>query len=128
MIRAIGATFVLLLACAASGNAQTGGIEGAWRGGGQVTFGSGAREQASCRAHYTRRTASSYFVRATCATASGRASQTAILRRASQNSYRGRFYNSEYDISGNINVVQRGNTQSVRLTSGSGSAFFQLRR
>ena len=93
-----------------------------------MVFASGAKEQARCRARYTRRSDTSYFVNATCASASGKASQTAVLRRASPNSYRGRFHNSEYDISGVIFVVVRGNTQSIRLTSGSGSAFIQMSR
>jgi hypothetical protein len=108
--------------------AQAASLDGAWSGGGTVTFGSGAKEQARCRVHYTRRSGDSYFARATCATASGRAVQTATLRQSGQNSYKGRFYNREYDISGAIFVVLRGARQSVRLTSRSGSAFLQLSR
>ena len=128
VIRVLALALLLTLNVPHGSNAQTASLEGAWSGAGTVSFGSGAKEQTRCRAHYARRSNASYFVRATCATASGRAAQTAILRRASQNSYRGRFYNSEYDISGIIHVVLRGNSQSVRLTSRSGSAFIQLSR
>jgi hypothetical protein len=44
------------------------------------------------------------------------------------NTYRGQFHNSEYNISGTIFVTLGGNRQSVRLTSDSGSASFELRR
>ena len=128
MIRALTLALLMAVSVPATADAQSRGLEGAWTGGGSVMFSSGAKEQARCRARYTRRTDASYFVNATCATASGRASQTAVVRRAGPNSYRGRFHNSEYDISGLIFVIIRGNSQSVRLTSRSGSAFLQLGR
>ena len=127
MIRALTLSLLVAAGLPAAAHAQT-RLEGPWSGGGSVVFGSGAKEQARCRARYTRRSESSYFVNATCASASGKASQTAVLRKASANSYRGRFHNSEYNISGVIFVVVRGNTQSIRLTSGSGSAYIQMSR
>jgi len=117
----------------ASGGAQSdrqssANLEGSWSGGGSVSFASGARERARCRAHYHRAGANSYTVNATCATASGRAEQTATLRRVGENRYSGSFYNSEYSISGVIHVVVRGASQTVRLFSDSGSAIFNLSR
>ena len=103
------------------------GLEGSWSGGGSVTFASGAREQARCRAHY-RRAGSAYTVSATCATASGRASQTATLRQVGENRYSGSFYNSEYAISGVMHVVVRGSNQTVRLNSSSANAVLNLSR
>jgi hypothetical protein len=133
-----GAALVMLAALAlpalaVSGNAQPAkqqspGLEGSWSGGGSVSFASGARERASCRAHYRRAGANGYTVNATCATASGRAQQTATLRRVGENRYSGSFYNSEYAISGVIHVVVRGATQTVRLFSDNGSAIFNLTR
>jgi hypothetical protein len=108
--------------------AQSAELEGSWRGGGSVAFANGQRERAQCRAQYRRASATSYNLTATCATASGRATQTATVRRVGGNSYRGRFYNSEYDVSGTISVTVAGNRQSVRLTGGAGSASFELRR
>ena len=67
-------------------------------------------------------------VTATCATPSGRATQTATLRRVGGNTYQGRFHNSEYDVSGTILVTVSGNRQSVRLMGDAGSASFELRR
>ncbi|HZQ37607.1 MAG TPA: hypothetical protein VFD32_16870 [Dehalococcoidia bacterium] len=125
------------LACAslllATGSSQTSaaqpaGLDGTWSGGGVVSFASGASERARCRAHYSRTTSTTYVVNATCATASGRATQTASLRSVGGNSYRGNFYNSEYNVSGTIHVVVHGNRQSVQLTSDAGSASLQLSR
>jgi hypothetical protein len=108
--------------------AQSASLEGSWRGGGSVAFASGQRERAECRARYSRVSGTSYTLTATCATPSGRATQTATLYRVGGNTYRGRFHNSEYDVSGTIFVTVGGNRQSVRLTSDSGSASFELRR
>jgi hypothetical protein len=104
-------------------------LEGSWSGGGEVAFAAtGSRERARCRAHYNRRTKDSYAMQATCATASGKAAQTATVHRVGENRYRGTFHNAEYDITGTIFVVVNGNSQSVRLTSTSGSALFRLTR
>jgi len=116
------------LAFPARAEAQSASLEGSWRGGGSVAFVSGERERAQCRARYRRTSPTSYSLIATCATASGRATQTAIVQRVGGNSYRGRFHNSEYDVSGTILVTVGGNRQTVRLTSDAGSASFELRR
>jgi hypothetical protein len=108
--------------------AQSAGLEGSWHGGGSVAFASGQRERAQCRAQYRRASGTSYTLTATCATPSGRATQTATLRRVGGNTYRGQFHNSEYDVTGTIFVTVGGNRQSVRLSSDSGSASFELRR
>jgi hypothetical protein len=104
------------------------GLEGPWSGGGTIAFASGARERAHCRAHYRRAGTTSYTVSATCATASGRAAQTATIRQVGENSYSGSFYNSEYSISGVMHVVVRGTSQTVRLNSDSASAVLNLSR
>ena len=134
-----GATFALVTALALIGLPHTGNaqaakkasvasLEGSWTGGGSVSFASGAKEQARCRAHYRRAGTNSYTVNATCATASGRASQIATVRQVSENRYSGSFYNSEYSISGVIDIVVRGASQTVRLLSESGSAVINLSR
>ena len=109
-------------------SSQAQSLEGSWSGGGQVSFGSGAREHARCRARYSRRSNEGYVVSAVCATPAGRAAQTASLRKIGDNRYRGTFYNQEYGISGTILVIVRGATQSVRLTSQSGWASLTLSR
>ena len=104
------------------------GLEGSWSGGGSVSFASGSVERAQCRAHYRRAGSASYTMDATCATASGRASQTASVRQVGENKYAGSFYNSEYGISGVISIVVHGRSQTVRLWSDSGSAVVSLSR
>jgi hypothetical protein len=103
-------------------------LEGSWSGGGAVSMATGAREQARCRARYSRRSNDGYIVNAVCATPSVRAVQTASLRKIGDNRFRGTFYNREYGISGTIFVIVRGNTQSVRLTSEAGWASLTLSR
>ena len=104
------------------------GLEGSWSGGGTVSFASGSTERASCRANYRRAGATSYTLSATCATASGRATQTATVRQVAENRYAGSFYNREYGISGVISIVLHGRSQTVRLRSDSGSAVISLSR
>jgi len=103
-------------------------LEGSWSGGGTVSFASGSKEQARCRAHYSRAGNNSYTVNATCATASGRAAQTATVRKVGENSYSGSFYNSEYSISGVMHIVVHGTSQTVRLTGDSASGVINLSR
>jgi hypothetical protein len=109
--------------------AQPASLEGSWSGGGVVSFASGASERARCRAHYRRRSPTTYALTATCAnTASGRATQSASVRQVGGNSYQGSFYNNEYNVSGTIHVTVRGNSQNVHLSSGAGSASLHLTR
>ena len=70
----------------------------------------------------------SYTVNATCATASGRAAQTATVRQVGENRYSGSFYNSEYSISGVMHIVVHGRSQTVRLTGDSASGVINLSR
>ena len=124
----------MLSGLANAGNAQgakklsNSTLEGSWSGGGIVSFASGAKEQARCRARYSRAGKDSYTVNATCATASGRAAQTARVRQVGNNRYSGSFYNSEYSISGIIDVVVHGSSQTVRLTGDSASGVLNLSR
>jgi hypothetical protein len=107
--------------------ADPGGLAGAWSGGGSVTFGSGAKERAKCRARYSPSSKNSYTINATCATSAGSVSQTANVR-GSGNSFQGHFYNPDYDASGTIYVVVRGRNQTVRIVSTKGSALLRLSR
>jgi hypothetical protein len=116
------------LAASPAAIAQSAGLEGSWHGAGSVAFASGQRERAQCRAQYRRASSNAYTVTATCATPSGRATQTATVRRVGGNTYQGQFHNSEYNVSGTISVTVGGNRQSVRLSGDGGSASFELRR
>lgn len=105
-----------------------GSLAGSWSGGGWVSFASGSKERARCRAHYSREGGNSYSLSATCATASGKASQHATVYQVAANRFRGSFYNSDYNVSGSIRVVLNGNSQSVTLSGDSGSASLSLSR
>lgn len=133
-----GAAIALTAALALSslpliGNAQVSSrltvasLEGSWSGGGTVSFG-GGKEQARCKARFSRAGAHSYTVNAICATASGKAGQTATVRQVGTNRYSGRFYNSEYSISGAIDIIVHGSSQIIRLTSESASGVLNLSR
>jgi len=104
------------------------GLAGSWRGGGWVSFSSGTKETAHCRAMYKRVSKDSYSVRATCATSSGKASQTATVYKVTSGRYRGSFYNIEYNVRGTIRVVVRGSSQSVSLAGDGASAALNLTR
>lgn len=125
---AIGAVLAAAVLAISGAGAGAADLQGSWSGGGYVSFALGGRENVRCRAHYTRRSNEGYVVRATCATAGGRASQTASLRKIGENRYTGTFYNREYGISGTILVNVRGSGHSVRLTSDGGSASLQFSR
>jgi hypothetical protein len=103
-------------------------LAGSWSGGGWVSFSSGNKERARCRAHYSRAGGSSYALSATCATASGSASQTATVYQVGPNRFRGSFHNVEYNISGSIRIVVSGNSQSVTLAGEGASASLSLSR
>ncbi len=93
-----------------------------------MSFVSGKAERARCRASYSKAGANSYSMNATCATASGSVSQSAIVRKVGGNSYRGSFHNAEYDTSGSISISVSGRSQSVYVSATKGSASMRLTR
>ena len=119
----------LAVAGPASSKAGSGGdLTGSWSGGGWVSFASGTKERARRRARYSRAGGNGYQLSATCATASGTASQTATVYQISPNRFRGSFHNAEYSVSGTIRIVVQGNSQSATLAGDSGSASLSLSR
>ena len=108
--------------------AQLARLEGTWNGNGRVALQSGQAERARCRATIRRQTPRTFSMSAICATASVRISQVARIQQVSANSFAGRFYNAEYDISGAIRMSLRGKRLSASLTGGGGSASFVLTR
>jgi hypothetical protein len=107
--------------------AEPGGLAGSWSGGGWVSFASGSREKARCHARYTGG-GDTYTVSATCATASGKASQSATIYKVSGSRYRGSFVNTQYNVRGSIRVVVHGKSQSVSLSGDGASAQLNLSR
>ena len=108
--------------------AEPASLEGSWSGGGTVRFPSGESERARCRASFRKRGGSTYSMSAVCATPSTRIEQTAQLERTGPNRFSGGFQNSEYNISGSINVSLNGNSLHASLSGGGGSAQFNLGR
>ncbi len=121
------ATFALC-SQATLASAQQVSLEGVWRGGGKMVLPSGDSERANCRASFRRASGNSFHMDAVCATPSVRVSQTAVLQRVSPTQFSGSFYNSEYNVAGNINLTMRGQRISAQLAGGGGSASFNLGR
>ena len=123
----IAAALFLSLLATPQAKSEPAALAGTWSGGGIVAYATGSSERARCQANYSGGSAT-VSVNATCATPSGSISQYARLRKTGANSYAGTFFNSQYNTSGSIHVVVHGNTQSVSIASGSGSASLSLRR
>ncbi len=107
--------------------AEPADLSGSWSGGGSVNYNSGSKEKARCRARFSKIGSSSYSMNATCATASGKVSQSATLKKTGSNSYAGSFRNPEYNITGSINIRVSGGSQNVSMSGDNGaSANFSL--
>lgn len=126
-VLSLAALPVLGVVGASSAEPSAASLSGSWSGGGWVSFSNGSREKARCHASYSGGGAS-YTVTATCATASGKASQTAKVYRVSGSSYKGSFYNRDYNVRGSIRVHVKGKSQSVSLSGDGTSAQLNLRR
>lgn len=111
-----------------SANAEPASLTGSWSGNGSISFSSGSKERARCRAHFAKTGASSYAMSATCATPSAKVDQSATLYRSGANSYTGSFFNQQYNTGGSIRITVSGRTQSVHLSGEAGSAIFKLRK
>lgn len=127
---ALAAAAVLFALMPGQATAERGrrSLAGSWSGGGWVSFAGRPRERARCRVRYVPASRERFRLSATCATESGRVSQTATVRKSGAHSYAGSFYNSEYDVSGSIYITVRGNRQRATLRSSSGSAVLTLYR
>jgi hypothetical protein len=75
-----------------------------------------------------RQTARTFSISAVCATPSTRIAQVGRVQLVTANGYEGRFYNSEYDVTGNIWITLRGNQLTARLTGGGATGTLSLRR
>lgn len=104
-------------------------LDGSWSGSGSLTYPTGAKEVARCKANFKKKTGTSYFVSARCASPSGKVEQTATLNSVGDNTYSGSFFNDEYKVDGTITVTVNGNIQNVSITSPAGSsAHFRMKR
>jgi hypothetical protein len=127
-ILAVAVAFVTVTALTDVARAEPDGIAGSWSGGGPVTFASGSKERAKCRATISASGPKSYRVNGTCATQSGKVTQTAEIYQMTSNRYRGEFHNPEFDINGTISVVVSGRHLTATLTSSSGTGVLSFGR
>jgi hypothetical protein len=121
---ALGAGFVL----SGPAGADPADLEGTWTGGGSVTFASGAREKARCRARFTQMSPTSYRVSGSCATQSGKVTQSAEVFKMTADRYRGNFHNPEFDVSGTISIHLHDRSMTATLTSSSGTGVLVMKR
>jgi hypothetical protein len=113
---------------AASAPASAQSILGSWSGNGTIVYPSGEQERARCRATFHNSGGGGVAMRAICATASLRVTQTASLAQLTSNTFSGEFYNTEYNLSGSIRVRVQGNRLNASLNGGGGSAQFSMNR
>ena len=123
-----GILLTVLLTIAPVKAAVAGELVGSWTGGGTVTLANGAREKARCRASYIAAGGRTYAMTATCATASAKVSQTAILSQNTKNRFGGTFFNPEFGVTGRIRIIVSGKRQTVYLSGSSGHATFNMHR
>lgn len=104
-------------------------LAGSWAGGGTITYPSGEKERARCRATFRNSGGGGVAMHAVCATASARVVQNAALAHLTGGTYAGDFYNTEYGIQGSIRIrLHSANKLSASLNGGGGSAQFSLNR
>lgn len=102
-------------------------LRGSWRGSGTVTFADGSQQRATCRANFKPSGKGAYDATASCSSQSGTVTQEAFVR-GGGSSYRGTFYNPEFDTTGRIQLNLSGGSMVARLSSGKGSAVIRLSR
>lgn len=127
---AMGVTLATALGMSLAGfsaaHAEAVTLVGTWSGNGSISFASGTKEGAKCRAHFAKTGATSYIMSATCATSSAKVDQSAELTKVGANSYVGSFFNEQYNTGGQIRITVNGRSQSVRLSGDAGTAVFNL--
>jgi len=128
VLAAAGTLLAVFLTIAPVKAAIAAELTGTWSGSGTVTLANGAREKARCRASYIAAGGRTYAMSATCATASAKVSQTAILSQNTKNRFGGTFYNPEFGVTGRIRIIVSGKRQTVYLSGSAGHATFSMQR
>jgi hypothetical protein len=104
-------------------------LDGSWTGHGHVRFPSGATENAQCSASFKRYGSMSFEIEAHCATASGKVDQTAIVKQVADKKFTGNFKNTDFGITGSIDIIVDGTTLQAALAGDNGArAEFRLTR
>ena len=130
MRHALGGTiFSILFVAAFAVPAAADPLRGSWRGSGTVTFSDGSQQRATCRANFKPGGGQgAYDATASCSSQSGTVTQEAFVR-GRGGSYRGTFYNPQFDMTGRIQLsLSGGGTMVARLSSQRGSAVIRLSR
>ena len=125
-IAGLAAALMLIGSAVRPTAAENASLEGSWSGSGTVTFPTGGTEAARCKASFRRQSDDKFSMHALCATPSGKVAQTAQLSHIGGNRFAGDFQNPEYGISGQINIVVRGNSLNAALNGGGASASLKL--
>ena len=102
-------------------------LEGSWSGSGVITHGGGS-DQVHCRVRYTKAGGSAYTYTSTCATDTGRYDLSGRIRSSGGNRYTGTVSSPNYKGTGKVLLFQKGNSLSITVTSGKGSARMTLGR
>lgn len=131
MLRLFVGSLALAIAVAGSAYAEDAAkptLDGSWTGSGMVTLSNGQRERARCNVRYQKYSETSYKLAAKCSTATGIVNQTAVVKEAGANKYKGNFRNPDYNVAGNISVVLNSeNKQTATVTtSGKGKGILVL--
>lgn len=104
------------------------GLEGTWSGAGSVRLPTGDIEKVRCKATFAKRGSGSYSMTATCATASVRVQQFAVVAQTSPNRYIGNFENLEYGITGTLHITVKGRSMNAAFAGGGSSATVTMTR
>jgi hypothetical protein len=134
MWSAILRTPFLALACAVvaitgySAPSHAASLSGTWSGNGYVQPSNGQRESVRCRVTYSQQSDKVFGVSAVCASPSAKIRQTGEVLMVNESRFVGDFYNSDFDISGRVNVSIIGNSQTVSFKSSSGHGSLSLQK
>jgi hypothetical protein len=100
-------------------------IEGSWMGSGTISHRANV-DQVRCRVRYTKSSENSYAVSSVCTTKNGRYDISGHVTNTGGNRYQGTVTSG--NETGRVIMVNRGDQQSVTVTSPSGSAQLTLSR
>lgn len=103
-------------------------LSGTWKGGGQFTMSSGAKEKVRCRVRYTKTVGTNYAMNARCASASGHVEQAVMLKRVGKDRYSGSAHNRKFGVTVYIGIRVSGKKQSVVVSGVQGRAHLALQK
>lgn len=114
-------TFCLLMFASAA-QAAPSTLAGSWSGNGVAKPVDSEPEVVQCRAKYAESIGRTLEFDVTCSHTHGTFQQTGRVVDLGDNKYSGRIYNSQYNVTGDVNIVVSGNRQTISVKSPKGSA------